>query len=195
MEWLKTIIEKHTTDGATDVEAVMNAVNTEFPKHAVTKAVYNEQADKLKAANETLETLKKSNKDNESLQAELKSYKEKVVQLETEAKETAKKQSIKDALTAAKATDVDYLMYKLGEVEVGEDGQIKDLDNKIKDLQANLPQFFESAVGAKQTDGYKSLGGADLGKGKQPEAQDVATVISNKDVNLTQFLEQQTKGV
>lgn len=195
MEWLKTIIEKHSADGKTDVEAVMNAVNTEFPKHAVTKSVYNEQADKLKAANETLETLKKSNKDNEALQSELKSYKDKVTQLETEAKETAKKQSIKDALTAAKATDVDYLMYKLGEVEVGEDGQIKDLDHKIKDLQANLPQFFESAVDAKQTDGYKSLGGADLGKGKQPEAQDVAAVISNKDVNLTQFLEQQAKGV
>lgn len=190
MEWLKTIIEKHTTDGNTDIEAVMNAVNTEFPKHAVTKSVYNEQADKLKAANDTLETLKKSNKDNEALQDELKSYKDKVTQLETEAKETAKKQTIKDALTAAKATDVDYLMYKLGDLETAEDGSIVDLENKIKDLQANLPTFFQAAEPqeAATTDGFQFLGGADLPSGKTPQPLDIASAIANPSVNLTDLL-------
>lgn len=190
MEWLKTIIEKHTTDGNTDIEAVMNAVNTEFPKHAVTKSVYNEQADKLKAATDTLETLKKSNKDNEALQDELKSYKDKVTRLETEAKETAKKQSIKDALTAAKATDVDYLMYKLGDLETAEDGSIVDLENKIKDLQANLPTFFQAAESQEgtSTDGFQFLGGADLPSGKVPQPLDIASAIANPSVNLTDLL-------
>ena len=77
----------------------------------------DEAEGKLNEANSTLDTLKKSNKDNEDLQSELKTYKEKVSQLEADAKETAKKQTIKDTLVNVKATDVDYLMYKLSDVE------------------------------------------------------------------------------
>lgn len=167
MDWLKEFIEKHTADGKTDVDAVMNAVKEEFPKHAVPKDVYNEQAEKLKAANNTLDTLKKSNKDNQELQNELKTYKDKVSQLEAVAKETVKKQTIKDALANAKATDVDYLMYKLGEVEVDENGAIKDLENKIKDLQTNHPTFFQATDQNQDNNGFKSLGGADLPEGKR----------------------------
>ena len=139
MDWLKELIEKHTADGKTDVDAVMNAFKEEFPKHAVPKDVYNEQAEKLKAANSTLDTLKKSNKDNEELQNELKAYKDKVSQLEADVKETAKKQTIKDALSNAKATDLDYLMYKLGDVELAEDGSIKDLTVKSRTYRLTTP--------------------------------------------------------
>ncbi|WFA75662.1 phage scaffolding protein [Streptococcus suis] len=196
MDWLKELIEKHTAEGKTDIDAVMNAVKEEFPKHAVTKSAYNEQAEKLKAANATLDTLKKSNKDNEDLQKELKTYKDKVAQLEAEAKETAKKQTIKDALTNAKATDVDYLMYKLGDLEEDDSGKIKDLDQKIKDLQVNLPNFFESATEAKndKLDGYEHLGGAGLLPGSAESTKDVIDVIGNKELNLTQFLQEKAKG-
>lgn len=194
MDWLKELIEKNTADGKTDIEAVMNAVKEEFPKHAVVKSVYNEQAQKLKEANSTLDTLKKNNKDNEELQNELKSYKDKVAVLEKEAKDTARKQAIKDALTAAKGTDVDYLMYKLGDVELDSDGNVKDLDNKIKDLQSNFPTFFEQKTEPKNPDGYQKLGGAGLGQGAPATPQDISSAISNKEVNLTQFLEQQAKG-
>ncbi|NQN86626.1 hypothetical protein HO997_01635 [Streptococcus suis] len=179
MDWLKELIEKHTADGKTDIDAVMNAVKEEFPKHAVPKDVYNEQAEKLKVANSTLDTLKKSNKDNEELQNELKTYKEKVSQLEADAKETAKKQTIKDALANAKATDVDYLMYKLGDVELAEDGSIKDLDSKIKDLQTNHPTFFQSPDPEQPGNGFKHLGGADIPPGgKIDPAQSMANEFS-----------------
>ncbi|HEM3635880.1 TPA: phage scaffolding protein [Streptococcus suis] len=196
MDWLKELIEKHTAEGKTDVDVVMNAVKEEFPKHAVTKSAYNEQAEKLKAANATLDTLKKSNKDNEDLQKELKTYKDKVAQLEAEAKETAKKQTIKDALTNAKATDVDYLMYKLGDLEEDDSGKIKDLDQKIKDLQVNLPNFFKSTTEVKEDklDGYEHLGGASLLPGSAESTKDVIDVIGNKELNLTQFLQEKTKG-
>lgn len=179
MDWLKELIEKHTADGKTDIDAVMNAVKEEFPKHAVPKDVYNEQAEKLKAANNTLDALKKSNKDNEELQNELKMYKDKVSQLEADAKETAKKQTIKDALSNAKATDVDYLMYKLGDVELAEDGSIKDLDSKIKDLQANHPTFFQTTEPGQANNGFKQLGGADIPPGgKIDPAQSMANEFS-----------------
>lgn len=176
MDWLKELIEKHTAEGKTDIDAVMNAVKEEFPKHAVPKDVYNEQAEKLKAANSTLDTLKKSNKDNKELQNELKTYKDKVSQMEADAKETAKKQSIKDALVNAKATDVDYLMYKLGDVELAEDGSIKDLDSKIKDLQTNHPTFFQVTEPEQADNGFKSLGGADLPEGKR------STIYTQEDI-------------
>ncbi|HEM3611864.1 TPA: phage scaffolding protein [Streptococcus suis] len=195
MDWLKELIEKHTAEGKTDIDAVMNAVKEEFPKHAVPKDVYNEQAEKLKAANSTLDTLKKSNKDNKELQDELKTYKDKVSQLEADAKETAKKQTIKDALINAKATDVDYLMYKLGDLEEDDSGKIKDLDQKIKDLQVNLPNFFESAETKEdKLDGYEHLGGAGLLPGSAESKKDVIDVIGNKELNLTQFLQEKAKG-
>ncbi|HEM3502225.1 TPA: phage scaffolding protein [Streptococcus suis] len=130
-----------------------------------TQSKLDEAESKLKEANSTLDTLKKSNKDNEELQNELKTYKDKVSQLEADAKETAKKQSIKDALVNAKATDVDYLMYKLGDVELAEDGSIKDLDSKIKDLQTNHPTFFQVTEPEQADNGFKSLGGADIPPG------------------------------
>ncbi|NGL84149.1 phage scaffolding protein [Streptococcus equi] len=130
----------------------------------------DEYDSKLEQANSTLNTLKKNNKDNEELQNELKTYKDRVNKLEAAAVETAKKQSIKDALSAAKATDVDYLMYKLGDIEIDDSGALKEIDNKIKDLQANYPNFFES--NQKQSEdnpgGYRSLGGADIGNGRTP---------------------------
>ncbi|WP_170240125.1 phage scaffolding protein [Streptococcus suis] len=144
-----------------------------------TQSKLDEAESKLKEADSTLDTLKKSNKDNEELQNELKTYKEKVSQLEADAKETAKKQSIKDALVNAKATDVDYLMYKLGDVELAEDGSIKDLDNKIKDLQTNHPTFFQVTEQEQAGDGFKHLGGADIPPGgKIDPAQSIANEFS-----------------
>ncbi|HFR3844658.1 phage scaffolding protein [Streptococcus suis] len=144
-----------------------------------TQSKLDEAKSKLKEANSTLDTLKKSNKDNVELQNELKTYKDKVSQLEADAKETAKKQTIKDALSNAKATDVDYLMYKLGDVELAEDGSIKDLDSKIKDLQTNHPTFFQTTEPEQANNGFKQLGGADIPPGgKIDPAQSMANEFS-----------------
>lgn len=153
-----------------------------------TQSKLDEAESKLKEANSTLDTLKKSNKDNEELQNELKTYKDKVSQLEADAKEMAKKQTIKDALANAKATDVDYLMYKLGDVEVDEKGEIKDLENKIKDLQANHPTFFQSTEPEQPGNGFITLGGADLPNGQRTNNHTIASAIADKSVNLTELL-------
>lgn len=60
---------------------------------------------------------------------------------------------------------VDYLMYKLGDVELADDGSIKDLDSKIKDLQTNYPTFFQISEPEQPDNGFKSLGGADIPPG------------------------------
>ena len=52
---------------------------------------------------------------------------------------------VNDALTTAGATDLEYARFKLGEVELSEDGKsITDLDNKVKDLQTQIPTYFQT---------------------------------------------------
>lgn len=171
-------------------EEVINQIMAEHGKTVQgVQTKLDESESKLEQANSTLDTLKKNNKDNEELQTELKTYKDKVKHLETEAVENAKKQVIKDALGGAKATDVDYLMYKLGEVETDEDGNIVELDNKIKDLQANYPNFFETKPEKQDNpDGYQALGGADLPKQGAVQEKTITDALKDPNVNLTDLL-------
>lgn len=52
---------------------------------------------------------------------------------------------VNEALTTAGATDLEYARFKLGEVELSEDGKsIADLENKVKDLQTQIPTYFQT---------------------------------------------------
>lgn len=145
MEWIKQIIAKHTKeDGTVDVEAVNKEISAEFPKNAVPKDQYNSKVQELKTANDTLTTLQKDNKDAESLQAEITKYKDEVEKLQADQAEKDKNYALKDALTQAGVKDVEYMTFKLGDVEVNKDGSIKDLDSKIKDLKANYADQFKA---------------------------------------------------
>ena len=75
MEWLKAILEKaEIKDGKLDVDAVMNAAQKEFPKHAVPKDDFNNKVKELETANDTITELKKSNGDNADLQKKIGEY-------------------------------------------------------------------------------------------------------------------------
>ena len=181
MDWLKELIEKHTADGKTDVDAVMNAFKEEFPKHAVPKDVYNEQAEKLKAANSTLDTLKKSNKDAEDLQQKITDYEAKVQQLEAERSEERKTYAIKEALQKEGVSDVEYMMFKLGKLEVDKDGNIVDLDNKVKALKETNPTFFASEAENSEpgAPGYQVVDNKlESGRNTEPEPQSLAEAIA-----------------
>ena len=150
-------------------EEVINQIMAEHGKTIqATQEKLSAAEAQLNEANATLATLKKNNKDNEELQNELRSYKER--------------------------TDVDYLMFKLGDLEVDDEGNVKDLENKIKDLKASLPNFFEqSSEPPKEPEGFTKLGGAGLGGGKTPQETSLESILANPEANLTQFLQQQNK--
>lgn len=99
----------------------------------------------LKSANELISQLQKTNKDNEDLQAQVSTYKKQAEEAESKQAAIIKEYAIKDALRDAGAKDVDYMMFKLGEVEVDKEGNIKDLDNKVKALKESTPDFFAAA--------------------------------------------------
>lgn len=70
--------------------------------------------------------------------------------LQEQLKQTQIESAVKVALLGAKATDIDYMTFKLkekGELELAEDGSIKGIDDKVSALKTQFPNQFESASG------------------------------------------------
>lgn len=155
MEWIKKIIEKYTKDGVVDVNAAMTEINAEFPKNAVPKDKFNDVSNQLKEANKSMETLKGGNKDNEALQKEIDDYKAKVASLEKDASDKDKMVKVKGAFEKAGATDAEYAIFKAGgldKFELDKDGNIKDLENLVKQTKENAPTFFKEVDPSKKDD-------------------------------------------
>ena len=94
-----------------------------------------------------IEQLKKGAKNNEEMQGQITAYETQVEDLQEQLKQAQLESEIKVALLGAKATDVDYMIYKLkekGELELGEDGKIKGIDDKIAGLKTAYPNQFET---------------------------------------------------
>lgn len=125
-------------------------------RYAALKLKLEETEGDLVSANELVETLRDENKDNEELQTKVTNYENQIKQLEDERMQERGVSVLREALIAKGAVDVDYAIYKLGELEYSEDGTIKDLDNKIKDLVENNPTQFKTEDNPKgqQAPGY-----------------------------------------
>ena len=88
-----------------------------------------------------IEQLKKGTKDSEEMQGKITAYETQVADLQAQLKQAQLESEIKVALLGAKATDIDYMIYKLkekGELELGEDGKIKGIDDKIAGLKVYI---------------------------------------------------------
>lgn len=162
MEWIKAIIEKHKNeDGTVNIEGAMKEINQEFPKNAVPKDNYNNVSNQLKTANATLKDLQEKTKDNPDIQKQLQDAQTAREQAEKDLQKLQTDVQLKEKLREAGAKDVDYMIFKLGDIVVNKDGSIKDLDNKIKSLQEANPDYFESETDDKKSDktppapGYK----------------------------------------
>lgn len=95
-----------------------------------------------------IEQLKASAKGNEALQGKVTEYEKQIAQLEAQNKATQLESAIKIALLSEKASDIEYMTFKLkekGELEIGEDGKIKGIDDKIAGLKQQYPSQFESS--------------------------------------------------
>lgn len=141
MEWIKKILgDAKIEDGKIDIDAIITSINSEFPKHAIPKEKFNDVNGQLKEANATIKSLQESNANNEQLTAKIQEYQNKMDSMEKEFAIKEKTNQIKSAFEKVGATDVDYMVFKLGDINAFD---IKNLDNKIKELQESTPQHFK----------------------------------------------------
>lgn len=104
----------------------------------------------LTEAQKLIEEMKKSTRGNEGLQQKVAEYETTIADLQTKLAKAELDAAIKVGLLESKATDVDYLTYKLmadGELSIGDDGKIKGWDDKVAGLKTRFPNFFETAAG------------------------------------------------
>ncbi|MDT2818669.1 phage scaffolding protein [Vagococcus lutrae] len=118
-----------------------------------------EQTDtELANANKLVQDLQKAVKDNEDATAKITQYQQEAAEAKAKQAEIEKTYALKDALREAGATDIEYMMFKLGDVELDENGAIKDLESKVKGLQESNPDWFKAAEAPKEGQaGYKPI--------------------------------------
>lgn len=118
-------------------------------KYDALQALLDGKTSELDTANNLIADLKKSNKGDEELQGKITTYEGQVQQLQQELEQTKLESAIKVALLEAKATDIDYLTFKLkqkGELKLDEKGHIEGWQEKLDGLKVQCPNQFESTA-------------------------------------------------
>lgn len=134
-------------DGKVDLEKLETVLKAEFPKNAVPKDQYNSVADNLKTANDTLEKLQKEHKDTKALQDQIEEYKQKAATAAEELTKTRNESILREALREAGASDIDYALFKIGELDTDSDGNIKDVADKVKEFKTANDKLFAAEDG------------------------------------------------
>ena len=135
-----------------------------------TKTREHEEATKL------IEELKKSNVGNEENLNKIKDYESQVAELQKELETTKIESALKVALVNAKAKDIDYLTFKVkekGELKLDEDGNIKGIEDTLKDVKTSYPDFFEKENKKKEIE----LNTLNQGKQGDPEPQSLEEAL------------------
>ena len=98
--------------------------------------------------------LQKATKGQEAIQGKITEYEATIKQLQEEAVQARTESALKIGLLSAgaKADDIDYLIFKMShdtdcdwKPELGDNGVIKGLDEKVKGLKTQFPNQFETA--------------------------------------------------
>jgi len=132
-------------------------------KFEALQELLNGKDTELTNANKLIEDLKKNSKNDEGLQAKINDYEIENKKLQEELAKTKINASLKVALLAEKAVDIDYLTFKLNEklkekneaLELDENGNIKGWDDKLAGLKTQFPTMFETCDD--NNDGYQRM--------------------------------------
>lgn len=117
-------------------------------KYGSLETTHNSKLAELQKANDLIAELQKSTKGNEDLQTKIQNYDSQVKTLQAELEKTKLDAAVKVALLESKATDIDYMTFKLkekGEVKLDEHGKISGWDDKLAGLKTQFPNQFETS--------------------------------------------------
>ncbi len=118
-------------------------------RYAKLKTDYDGLNAKQTESQALIEQLQQSAAGNEAAQAQIAEYNAKLQAMQEENEKLKIENAVKVGLLEAKASDVDYMTFKLkekGELSLDENGKIKGWDDKIAGLKTQFPQQFESAT-------------------------------------------------
>ena len=107
----------------------------------------------LNAANEAITTASESSQTAEQIQQELETYKSKYEETQATLDSERKLQQIKEALTAEGGQDIEYLMFKLGEIET-----LDTLPELVTGLKEQLPSHFGKQEAPATPDTFEVIG-------------------------------------
>lgn len=118
-------------------------------RYSKLKGQFDELSAKDKESQSLIEELKKSSEGNEGMKSKISEYEAKIQQLEAENQQLAIDKAVETKLLSAgaKASDIDYLVYKIKqggtELKLDKDGNIKGLDDLVKEMSKTYSGNFE----------------------------------------------------
>ena len=134
----------------------------------------------LEEARETISEASESKQSIEQVQTELNEYKEKYEEANTILATERKTNKLKEALTGAGGADLEYLLFKVGEVEADE------IEAKVAELKEQLPGHFKSNEEPKQEapEGYEVISNQlDKGEPAKTYTQEELENLSTEEIN------------
>lgn len=106
--------------------------------------------------------LQSATKGQEDVQKQIAEYQAQIAKQDEELKQAKIESAMKIGLLSAgaKASDIDYLLYKMNhdsdwKPELDDNGQVKGLDDKVKGLKTQFPVQFEASSSSKKIDEKK----------------------------------------
>ena len=132
-------LEKETIDKVMAEHGKTISIEKQAHESAV-----NDLHEKLTEATEAITKASESNESIEQVQTELNEYKAKYEEANTTLATERKTNKLKEALTGAGGADLEYLLFKVGEVEADE------IEAKVAELKEQLPGHFKSQEEPKQ---------------------------------------------
>lgn len=142
--------------------------------------------EELGEANTTIADLKKDNKGNEDLQKKVKEYETTIETLKKDSENKNFEMALELELTKANAkkTKAVKALLDIDKIKQKEDGTFEGLNEQLESLRESDNYLFNT--GEVKPD-YTPAGGGSASTG------DLATLMRNKDFNLTEYLEKQNK--
>lgn len=141
------------------------------------KTDMDEKSKLYEEAQKHIDELNQGLKSGEDLKSKQSEYEQKIQQLESENRTIKVQSALKQALIQAKATDLDYLSFKIENqlkadnktLELDDSGNIKGLEEVIENAKKNNATFFETKTATKEVD-VKEIGKGDTGVDAEPKS-------------------------
>lgn len=152
-------------------------IQTEKQAH---ESAVNDLQTQLEEARKTITEASESKESIEQIQSELNDYKTKYEEVNNTLETERKTNKLKEALTGAGGEDLEYLMFKLGEVESEE------IESKVAELKEQLPGHFKSNEEPKQETpaGYEVISNQlDKGETAKTYTQEELENLSAEEIN------------